>query len=153
MKRTLEKLAQDRKDKEGELSAKIKEIRKQADEFKSPQNKQKLQQIISRLEEILKSVEDTPSKKRKSSFARSSKTPPEDFSQRGFNQQVFLFFKELENIINLYSQQTQELSSALVELAQMTVALTDVKDKEWDALSNNHVAMIFKSLEWRVDQL
>jgi 2-polyprenyl-3-methyl-5-hydroxy-6-metoxy-1,4-benzoquinol methylase len=85
MKRTLEKLAQDRKDKEGEFSEKIREIRKQADEFKNPQNK------------------------------------------------------------NLFS--------ALAELAQKTVALIDVKDKEWDALSNNHVAMIFKSLEWRVDQL
>jgi SAM-dependent methyltransferase len=66
---------------------------------------------------------------------------------------VYLVFKELENSINLYSKQTQELSSALAELAQKTPTLIDVKDKEWDALSNNHVAMIFKSLEWRVDQL
>jgi 2-polyprenyl-3-methyl-5-hydroxy-6-metoxy-1,4-benzoquinol methylase len=153
MKRILEKLAQERKEKEGELSAKIKEIRNQADEFNNPQNKQKLQQILSHLKEILTSVEETPSKKRKSSFARSTKTPPEDSLQRDFNQQVFLVFKELETIVNLYSQQTQELSSDLAEMLQKAVALVDVKDKEWDALSNNHVAMIFKTLEWRVDQL
>lgn len=78
MKRTLEKLAQERKDREGEFSEKIKEIQKQADEFKNPQKKQKLQHLISRLKEILTSVEETPSKKRKSSFTRFSKTPPEE---------------------------------------------------------------------------
>jgi len=153
MKRTLEKLAQEREDKESEFSEKIEEIRKQANEFKDPQSKQKLQHLVSRLEEILTSVEETPSKKRKSSFARSSKTLPEDASQRGFNQQALLVLKEFQNIVSLYSQQTQELSSAFAELAQMNIALIDVKDKEWDALNNNHVAMIFKSLEWRVDQL
>jgi O-antigen chain-terminating methyltransferase len=153
MKRTLEKLAQERKDKESALSEKIEEIRQQADEFKDPQSKQKLQQILSHLEEILASAEKAPSKKRKSPFARSTKTPLEDSPQRTFNQEVFLVFKELENIINLYSKQTQVFSTALAELSQMTITLIDVKDKEWDALSNNHVAKIFKSLEWRVDQL
>jgi O-antigen chain-terminating methyltransferase len=153
MKRTLEKLAQDRKDKEGEFFEKITEIRKQVDGIKDPQSKQKLQQLLSRLEEILTSVEETPSKKRKSSFARTSKKLPDDSTQRDFNQQALLVFKELQNMVNLYSQQLEELSLAFTELAQMSFALTDVKDKEWDALSNNHVAMIFKSLEWRVDQL
>jgi O-antigen chain-terminating methyltransferase len=41
----------------------------------------------------------------------------------------------------------------LADLIQLNTALTDEKDKEWDALSNNHVTMIFKSLELRVDQL
>jgi O-antigen chain-terminating methyltransferase len=85
MKRTLEKLAQDRKDKEVEFSKKIEEIREQADKLEDPKN--------------------------------------------------------------------QILFTAFVELARLIVPLIDIKDKEWDALSNNHVAMIFKSLEWRVDQL
>jgi O-antigen chain-terminating methyltransferase len=153
MKRTLEKLAQDRKAQEDELSEKIKEIQKQADGLNDPQSKQRLQLLVSRLEELLISGGETPTKKRKSSFTRSSKTPPEDSPQRDFNQQVLLVFQELENIANLFSQQTQEFSSAFADLAQMNVALIDAKDKEWDALSNNHVAMIFKTLEWRVDQL
>ncbi len=153
MKRTLEKLAQEREDNEGEFLEKIKEIRKQTDEFKDSQNKQKLQHLVSRLEEILTSVEEPPSKKHKSSFSRSSKSPPKGSSQRDFDQQALLVFKELQEKVDLYSKQTQELSSALTELAQMNIALIDAKDKEWDALSNNHVAMIFKSLEWRVDEL
>jgi len=32
-------------------------------------------------------------------------------------------------------------------------ALSDVRDKLWDAEGNNHVGMIFKSMEWRVDRL
>jgi cyclopropane fatty-acyl-phospholipid synthase-like methyltransferase len=153
MKRTLEKLAQDRKDKEDEFSKKIQEIRKQVDKFIDPQSAQKLQPLVSRLEEILTSVEETPSKKRKSSFGRSSKTFLEDPSQKDFNQQVLLAIKDLQGKVDQYSKHTKEFSLALAELAQINVALTDAKDKEWDALSNNHVAMIFKSLEWRVDQL
>jgi O-antigen chain-terminating methyltransferase len=153
MKRTLEKLAQDRKDKEGEFFEKIEELGKPSKEVNDSQSKQKLQQCISRIEEILAAVEEIQPKKRKSSFSRSSKAPPEDSSQKSFNQQALRVFKELENMGAIYQHQMQELSSALSGLFQKTVALIDVKDKEWDALSNNHVAMIFKSLEWRVDQL
>lgn len=153
MKRTLEKLAQNHKDKEDEFSRKLEEIRKQTDELENPQNKQKLRHLVSRLEEILTSVEKIPVKTRKSSFARSSKTSPEDFPQRAFNQQAILVFNEFQDKVDLYVKHTHEVSSALAELAKMSVALMDAKDKEWDALSNNHVAMIFKSLEWRVDEL
>jgi 2-polyprenyl-3-methyl-5-hydroxy-6-metoxy-1,4-benzoquinol methylase len=153
MKRTLEKLAQDHKDKEDEFSKKLEEIRKQTDELENPQSKQKLQHLVSRLEEILTSVETTPAKTRKSSFARSSKTDPEDSPQRAFNQQALLVLKEFQDKVDLYAKHTHELSSALADFAKMSAALMDAKDKEWDALSNNHVAMIFKSLEWRVDEL
>jgi SAM-dependent methyltransferase len=153
MKRTLEKLAQDREEKEGEFFEKIKEIRERADEFKNSQSIQRLQKLISSLEEILTSVEGIPPEKRKGTFSRSAKKLSETSSQRGFNQQAFLVFKELQETIARCSQHTQELSSGLSELSHLSVALFDAKDKEWDALSNNHVAMIFKSLEWRVDQL
>lgn len=153
MKRTLEKLAQNHKDKEDEFSRKLEEIQKQTDELENPQNKQKLRHLVSRLEEILTSVEKIPAKTRKSSFARSSKTSPEDSPQRAFNQQAILVFNEFQDKVDLYVKHTHEVSSALAELAKMSVALMDAKDKEWDALSNNHVAMIFKSLEWRVDEL
>lgn len=153
MKRTLEKLAQNHKDKEDEFSRKLEEIQKQTDELENPQNKQKLRHLVSRLEEILTSVEKIPVKTRKSSFARSSKTSPEDSPQRAFNQQAILVFNEFQDKVDLYVKHTHEVSSALAELAKMSVALMDAKDKEWDALSNNHVAMIFKSLEWRVDEL
>ena len=45
------------------------------------------------------------------------------------------------------------LAAALADILQLQNVLTDAKDKEWDALASNHVGMIFKSMEWRVDKL
>lgn len=153
MKRTLEKLAQDREDKEDEFFEKIKEIRKQLEVLKDARSNQKLQHLVSRLEETLTSGEGKPSKKRLSSFPRTHKKLPENDFRRGFDQQIVLVLREIQALVDLYTQQTWEASASFAEMAQLSVALIDVKDKEWDALSNNHVAMIFKSLEWRVDQL
>ncbi|MCJ7579415.1 MAG: class I SAM-dependent methyltransferase, partial [Candidatus Aminicenantes bacterium] len=46
-----------------------------------------------------------------------------------------------------------ELVSTLSDLMETNTALMDAKDKEWDALGSNHVGQIFKSMEWRVDDL
>jgi len=45
------------------------------------------------------------------------------------------------------------LISDFVRILELQNALTDAKDKEWDALASNHVGTIFKSMEWRVDKL
>ena len=45
------------------------------------------------------------------------------------------------------------LLSQLAELAELQESLADARDREWDALGSNHVGLIFKSLEWRVDKL
>jgi O-antigen chain-terminating methyltransferase len=50
-------------------------------------------------------------------------------------------------------QLTENLISELAELFDLQASLIDAKDKEWDALGSNHVSLIFKSLEWRVDEL
>lgn len=152
MKRTLEKLAQDRKDKEEAFSQKLEEVRRKAQEFIDTQSELKLNRFVRRLEEILAVLRETPPTKRRSAFTLSSKTST-DTAQREFNQQALFCFKELQGQVDLCAKHTQELSSDIAEIAQMNMALIDTKDKEWDALSNNHVAMIFKSLEWRVDKL
>lgn len=43
--------------------------------------------------------------------------------------------------------------AALADLLELQVRLMDARDREWDALGSNHVGMIFKSMEWRVDRL
>jgi hypothetical protein len=48
---------------------------------------------------------------------------------------------------------TERLISRLTELVELQASLVDAKDREWDALGSNHVGLIFKSLEWRVDEL
>jgi 2-polyprenyl-3-methyl-5-hydroxy-6-metoxy-1,4-benzoquinol methylase len=45
------------------------------------------------------------------------------------------------------------LAEAAARQTEAQDALSDVRDKLWDAESNNHVGMIFKSMEWRVDRL
>jgi O-antigen chain-terminating methyltransferase len=47
----------------------------------------------------------------------------------------------------------KELIASLEGLIRLIIDLVDAKDKEWDALGSNHVGLIFKSLEWRVDKL
>jgi len=45
------------------------------------------------------------------------------------------------------------LAGAAARQAETQDALSDVRDKLWDVEGNNHVGMIFKSMEWRVDRL
>ena len=47
----------------------------------------------------------------------------------------------------------KDLVASFEGLVRQIIALVDAKDKEWDALGSNHVGLIFKSLEWRVDKL
>jgi O-antigen chain-terminating methyltransferase len=47
----------------------------------------------------------------------------------------------------------KDLVASFEDLIRQIIALVDAKDKEWDALGSNHVGLIFKSLEWRVDKL
>jgi 2-polyprenyl-3-methyl-5-hydroxy-6-metoxy-1,4-benzoquinol methylase len=47
----------------------------------------------------------------------------------------------------------KNLGQAVARLAETLDVLSDVRDKLWDAEGNNHVGMIFKSMEWRVDRL
>jgi SAM-dependent methyltransferase len=47
----------------------------------------------------------------------------------------------------------KDLVPALEGLIRQLATLVDAKDREWDALGSNHVGLIFKSLEWRVDKL
>lgn len=51
------------------------------------------------------------------------------------------------------SSRLNELLSSLTDLIELEASLADAKDREWDALGSNHVGMIFKSMEWRVDKL
>jgi O-antigen chain-terminating methyltransferase len=76
--------------------------------------------------------------------------------------------RTLEKLAQERQEKEQELARRLDEIKQkgkkdlfasfeglisQIIALVDAKDKEWDALGSNHVGLIFKSLEWRVDKL
>ncbi len=61
--------------------------------------------------------------------------------------------KKRRSLLGRSNTSVQKWLEKLTELVAIQSALIDAKDKEWDALGSHHVGLIFKSLEWRVDQL
>jgi len=153
MRRIIEKLTQKRREKEEDFARKLKEIEEKSRQDISLKDSPRFQHLFSRLEDILKSKEELSGKKRRRfspSFIKSSKIAP---TQEPVNQQIHLILTEFQNILDHNFSQIKELLSALTELVQFNASLVDAKDKEWDALGSNHVGMIFKSMEWRVNKL
>ncbi len=132
MRRTIEKLVQQRKEKQDALSKELEGLKKKSQELSSSNNTIRLQHLLSHLQEIV-STEDT--------------------SIDNFGQQVSHILTEFQKTLKKNITQTQNLFLSFAHLIEANVALMDVKDKEWDALGSNHVGMIFKSMEWRVDKL
>jgi len=84
-------------------------------------------------------------------LAYERKQKEDDFSSK--LKEVKKKSREFQNNLEKNTTQIKELLSHLIDLIELNASLTDAKDKEWDALGNNHVGMIFKSMEWRVDKL
>ncbi len=62
--------------------------------------------------------------------------------------------KKIESLSFFHNRAaTKKLMAGLAELVELQASLSDAKDREWDALGSNHVGLIFKSMEWRVDKL
>lgn len=131
MKRTLEKLAHERKDKEAAYSKKLAEVKAGSQALPELQNS--LEALSTTLEEISPSIKKH---RRKSSDATLASS-----------------LEELLQILKKNLAITQDLSTSLVELAELNDELMEARNKEWDALGSNHVAHIFKSMEWRIDEL
>jgi O-antigen chain-terminating methyltransferase len=60
---------------------------------------------------------------------------------------------EIRDLLGRTIGQTRTLAETCRVLLDTVSALADARDREWDALGNNHLSMIFKSMEWRVDGL
>ncbi|MFB0565499.1 MAG: class I SAM-dependent methyltransferase [Candidatus Aminicenantaceae bacterium] len=153
MKRIIEKLSQKRREKEEDFAKRLKEIEEKSKEDFSLKNSPRFQNLLLHLKDTLK-FKEAPSKKKKrrslTSFIQSSKS---ESSQELINQQVFLILKEFQNGLDQNFAQVKNLISELQDLVQLNTSLGDARDREWDALGSNHVGMIFKSMEWRVDKL
>lgn len=132
MRRTIEKLTQQRKEKQDALSAEIEGLKKKIKELASPESNLRLQHLLSRMQEIVSSKDLSP-----------------DF----FREQVSSILSEFQKTLDKNTTQTQALFLSFASLMETNLALMDIKDREWDALGSNHVGMIFKSMEWRVDKL
>lgn len=132
MKRTIEKLAQQRNEKQDALSKELEELKQKSQELSSPDNTRRLQHLLSRLRELASA---------------------KDISAEPFGQQVSHILTEFQKTLEKNITQIQDLFLAFANLIESNIALMDAKDREWDALGSNHVGMIFKSMEWRVEKL
>jgi SAM-dependent methyltransferase len=152
MRRTLEKLAQERQEKEREFTRQLDEIKKKGTADKLSQTASSLGNLLTRIRDILKQEQEKAEPK-KSILPRRPKFPDGQAGGSPFHEQVFLLLREHQNLLLQNLELNHELSVDLTELVRRQGALADAKDKEWDALGSNHVGLIFKSLEWRIDKL
>ena len=132
MRRTIEKLSQQRKEKQDALSAEIQGLKKKTKELTSSDKTLRLQHLLTRMQELVST---------------------KNLSPELFKQQVSLSLTEFQKLLDKNLAQTQDLLLSVGGLVEANIALMDAKDREWDALGSNHVGMIFKSMEWRVDKL
>ncbi|MCP5046138.1 MAG: class I SAM-dependent methyltransferase [bacterium] len=54
---------------------------------------------------------------------------------------------------SLFNKNKNDIDEKLLELNDDFNQLITIQDKEWDAYSNNHSTMVFKSLEWKISKL
>jgi len=153
MKRTIENLAQERKKKEDEFINKLQVISKKCVEFKESNQPVRFQHLLGRMEELLTTKETIPQKTKKRFFPFLSKKQGQDASQENINQQILFTLKEFQKSLEQNYNQTTDVFSSITDILRINAELIDAKDREWDALSSNHVGMIFKSMEWRIDKL
>lgn len=153
MRRIIEKLAQKRRKKEEEFAEKLKEIEEKSRQDFSLQNSSRFQNLLTRLEQISKSKKEPSEKKKRSLSPSLAKLSKKISSREGIDKQTRLILTEFQNILDQNFAQTKELISQVTELVKLNSSLADARDREWDALGSNHVGMIFKSMEWRVDKL
>ncbi len=151
MRRTIEKFEQQRQLKQDTLVRELTELKKKAEELLSSEKILSLKNLLFDLERLTKADEERPSKRK--SWLSSLKIKKKDIPYDSFQQQVALLLSEFQKALVQHFSQVKDLFSSLPDLIGTSIDLMDAKDREWDALGSNHVGMIFKSMEWRVDQL
>lgn len=153
MRRIIEKLAHTRRKKEEEFSDKLKALAEKSQQDFSLQNSQRFQDLLKRLEKIPKSKEAPPRKKKHGLIPSFSKLSKDLSSRENIGHEAGLILTEFQSILDQNFAQIKELISQVTELVRLNSSLADARDREWDALGSNHVGLIFKSMEWRVDKL
>ncbi|HEX9902438.1 MAG TPA: class I SAM-dependent methyltransferase [Acidobacteriota bacterium] len=141
MKRTIEKLHRERVEKEQYYFKGLDRIESHCGQGLEPKLASRLENRLSRLEEKI------------SRLAKEKKAGDQTAGQQEVNSEVLDALREMKASQAGISQFLQSLSASLLEALRLAPDLMDAKDREWDALGNNHVGMIFKSMEWRVDRL
>jgi len=147
MKRTIENLTQQRRKKEEEFTKKLKTLKKKSEDLKKLQHSFDSLNISAQITEL----SAQPEKNRPLSFL--SKSSRGEKPQKLHRDQITTLLSGFHQTLEQNMSLTSELVSTLTDLMETHTELMDAKDKEWDALGSNHVGQIFKSMEWRVNDL
>jgi O-antigen chain-terminating methyltransferase len=131
MKRTLEGLSHRRQEKEKELSDKL----------------ARLQELSQALEGIHSTLETLPS------LTQGEGSVRDDSPRPNIDTELAPALQQLHAAMQRQLELSREAMAAQIDLARTQNELMEAYDKEWDALGSNHVGMIFKSMEWRIDKL
>ncbi|MFQ5721326.1 MAG: class I SAM-dependent methyltransferase [Candidatus Aminicenantales bacterium] len=155
MRRIIEKLAHERQQRENEFSRKLEELKKRCSQAFLQKHPSHLQPLAADLDQALPVSRKTPAKgsSKLSSFLSSKKGKKMQPLSQPPARSILALLQDFENYVKQNLAQIKELILSLTEVIEAQGALMDAKDKEWDALGSNHVGMIFKSMQWRVDKL
>ncbi len=147
MKRTIEKLAEKRRSKEDDLARSAAELKAKDADDSLVRRSVRLRESLARLEELAGSLKVLPAQKRPL-FGLQPPGAPADFVGL-----AAAALKEAATLLDDQARETHAQTAAVLELIKKLPPLMEAKDREWDARASNHVGMIFKSMEWRVDKL
>jgi len=141
MKRTIEKLHREQVEKEEYYSKRLDRIKSLSKSGFDLRLAFPLENCLSRLEELIFRL------------SKDKKTEDKTTGQLEVNAEIMAALQEMKAVQAGTVKALQAVTAALLDAFGLTPGLMDAKDREWDALGNNHVGMIFKSMEWRVDKL
>ncbi len=153
MRRIIEKLARERRKKEEKFSDKLKALEEKSQQDFSLQNSRRFQNLLKRLAKVPKSKEAPPEEKKHGLIASIPKRSKGLSSRENIGPEAGLILTEFQSILDQNFAQIRELIFQVTELVRLNSSLAEARDREWDALGSNHVGLIFKSMEWRVDKL
>jgi len=152
MKHTLERLSHKRQEKEKELSDKLNLLQEKSQALAALQDTLKEHPSLSLLEKSLRKDPHAPDARRRTPlFGRQQRS--DAASQSDINTELASALLQLQATLQGQLELSQEAIAAQMDLARTQNELMEARDREWDALGSNHVSMIFKSMEWRIDKL
>ncbi len=152
MKRTIEKLHKERREKEENFEARLAELKKESEPSPLPAQSS-LEERLRRLEALIQSREALGQKLKDALQPLSRKDEARTAESKAFQSEVLAALHDLKDLVVLGLARQSKALTSLAGLLPLNAELTDAKDREWDALGSNHVGLIFKSMEWRVDGL
>lgn len=146
MRRTLEKLAEERRAKDEDLARSAAALKAGAfGELEA--GSARLAEAVAALEKAARSLHALPEQGKSVFGLKRAGVPAADFGL------AVSAVRDLSSLLEAHVRATREAVAGLVDLLGKLSALGDARDREWDALGSNHVGMIFKSMEWRIEKL